>query len=356
MKKIFLAFTLFFLVVLSINAQEKRLIMVHPTEYNLKLFTYLIDQKIVHIDNLKIIGVYHSNETYDYSKSMDYLKNNSYPYISLKEISDSIHPNNIYSRNNLTNTFNQLFENSDGIFFFGGPDLPPSIYGEQMSLLTRMTDPYRHYFEASFLFHLLGGSQNPEHKPLLDSKPNYVVYAICLGMQTMNIATGGTMIQDIPSELYGFNFVEEVLAAKNNIQHRNYNNNLFINETLFSGSFHEISIKNQNPITGNYTENLKPLIYSNHHQAIEKLGKNLEVIATSTDGKVIEAIKHKKYPNVLGIQFHPEGSYLHNDEIKYRKTPDDQLKSGKEILIENNSYQFHLELWKTFSGKMNLNQ
>ncbi|MFW5721010.1 MAG: gamma-glutamyl-gamma-aminobutyrate hydrolase family protein, partial [Bacteroidota bacterium] len=76
---------------------------------------------------------------------------------------------------------------------------------------------------------------------------------------------------------------------------------------------------NSTPLVGEYTENLEPLIYSNHHQAIEKTGKDLEVIATSTDGNIVEAVQHKKYPNVLGIQFHPEGTYLHNSKKKYRK-------------------------------------
>ena len=333
--------------------QENNLILVHPTEYNLKLFTNLIDNHIIEIDNLKIVGIYHKNETYDYSNSEEFLENNSYTFISLQEISELISPDKLYETNNLTDQFSILFENSNGVFFFGGPDLPPAIYGEQMSLHTRMTDPYRHYLEASFLFHLLGGEQNSNFTPLLESKPDYTIYAICLGMQTMNIATGGSMIQDIPSELYGFNYAEEVLSTDNDMQHRNYNNNLHVDPTLFSGNFHKIKVINQYPLVDNYTENIEPLIYSNHHQAIEKLGKDLEVIATSMDGKIIEAITHKKYPNVLGIQFHPEGTYLHNDEIKYRKKPNEDLKSGKEILIENNSYQFHLELWKTFGKKMN---
>ena len=234
----------------------------------------------------------------------------------------------------------------------GGPDLPPSIYGESMSTLTSMTDPYRHYFETSFLFHLLGSSRNTNQVPLLESNPDFVVYAICLGMQTMNVAAGGTMIQDIPDEIYHLNNVEDILTADNNSQHRNYNNNLYVDSTLFPGNFHEIKILDSKPIVGNSNNN-NPLVYSNHHQAIEKLGMNLKVIATSTDGQIIEAIIHKKYPNVLGIQFHPEGTYLYNENLKYRKSPVDSLTSGKQILIENNSFDFHLNYWNTFSEKMN---
>ncbi|MCK5170966.1 MAG: gamma-glutamyl-gamma-aminobutyrate hydrolase family protein [Bacteroidales bacterium] len=353
MKKKFILFISILVFTFQTIAQENTIVLVHPTEYNLKLFTYLIDHEIIDIDNLKITGVYHNNEVYDYTKSELFLEQNNYPYINLIKVSEEISFESLYQENNCTETYYDLFKNSNGILFFGGPDLPSNIYGENMSFLTRMTDPYRHYFEASFLFHLLGGSQNQEYTPLLEGNPDYTVYAICLGMQTMNIATGGTMTQDIPSEIYNLNFVEEVLASDNNNQHRNYNNNLSIDSTLFSGNFHEIKISNQNPIVGNYTKNLEPLIYSNHHQAIEKPGKNLTVLATSMDGKIIEAIAHKKYPNVLGIQFHPEGIYLHNPEIKYRKVNSDTLISGKQILLNHNSYQFHLELWKTFSIKIN---
>lgn len=352
MKKL-LTTILFSIILFSSIAQENTLVFVHPTKYNLKLFTYLIDNEIVNINNLKIIGVYHEKEVYDYSESICFLENNSYPYIELKKVSADIFPDQLYQENNCTNIYTDLFKNSKGVFFFGGPDLPPAIYGEKMGLTTQMTDPYRHYFEASFLFHLLGGSQNSEFTPLLDSNPYYTVYAICLGMQTMNIATGGIMIQDIPSEIYNLRFVEDVLALDKNNQHRNYNNNLVVDSTLFSGHFHEIIINNQKPITGDYTKNTTPLVYSNHHQAIDKLGKNLVSIATSSDGKIIEAVMHQKYPHVLGIQFHPEGTYLHNSEIKFRKNPEDESIAGKQILIDFNSYQFHLELWKTFSNKIN---
>lgn len=354
MKKIIILLAILFSVAnFSFAQKENTLIFVHPTEYNLSLFNYLLENKIVEIDNLKIIGVYHSKENYDYSESKRFIKEHKLSFIELIEIKEDLTPNQLFSTNNLTSIYTDLFEKSKGVFFFGGPDLPPAIYGESMSLLTRMTDPYRHYFEASFLFHLLGGSQNEKFDPLLNNKPNYLIYSICLGMQTMNIATGGTMIQDIPSETYGIKTVEDVLKTNSNIQHRNYNNNLGNDSTLFSGSFHKIQISNPEPLIGKSELMETPLVYSNHHQAIEELGKGLQVIATSIDGKVIEAIKHKSFPDVLGIQFHPEGTYLHNTEIKRRINSNDELKSGKDILLQNNSYNFHLNYWKTFSEKMN---
>ncbi len=332
-------------------AQQNALVLVHPTAYNLELFTSLINKSIIEIDDVSILGIYHEKETYNYNKSREFIRKNNITNIKLWQIKENISTDKLYQENACSPSFRDIFKNSKGIIFFGGPDLPPAIYTEQMSLLTRMTDPYRHYFEASFLFHLLGGSQNPNYMPLLEEKPNYTVYAICLGMQTMNIASGGTMVQDIPTEIYQVNTVEEVIKLEKNQQHRNYNNNLSIDSTLFSGNFHQIKILDKNPLVGNVEINLKPTVYSNHHQAIEKLGQNLKVIATSDDGKIIEAIAHQKYPNVLGIQFHPEGKYLHDKEIKYRINPTDELISGNQILEENSSYEFYILFWKEFSNK-----
>ncbi|HSH50720.1 MAG TPA: gamma-glutamyl-gamma-aminobutyrate hydrolase family protein [Bacteroidales bacterium] len=326
--------------------------LVHPTEYNLELFTYLINQEIVKINDLNIVGIYHEKETYDYSRSVLFIEKNTGIPITFVEVHNDINPDNLYQENSFTDIYSEIFNRSDGILFMGGPDLPPAIYNQPMSLLTRMTDPYRHYFETSFLFHLIGGAQNPEFMPLLEKKPDYLIYGICLGMQTLNIAAGGTLIQDIASEVYNLHFIEDILFQENNCQHRNYYNHLLVDTTLFSGNFHQIKILDNIPLTGNYNENLDPFIYSNHHQAIDKLGQGLEFIATSTDGKIIEAIVHRKYPNVLGIQFHPEGTYLYEPDIKYRKNPEDKTKSGKQILEENDSYKFHVKFWETFSNKL----
>ncbi|MFW5721009.1 MAG: gamma-glutamyl-gamma-aminobutyrate hydrolase family protein [Bacteroidota bacterium] len=226
-KKLFLIVSIFF-VSFHLLSQEKTLVLVHPTEYNLELFTYLVNQEIVKVDNLNILGVYHEKETYDYSRSKIYIERNAELPIKLIEVHDDINANNLYQKNNCTGIYSEIFNRSDGILFMGGPDLAPETYNEPMNLLTRMTDPYRHYFEVSFLFHLIGGAQNTEFVPLLENNPNYIVYAICLGMQTMNVAAGGNLIQDIPSEVYKLHYVEDVLMQANNQQHRNYNNHYWL--------------------------------------------------------------------------------------------------------------------------------
>jgi putative glutamine amidotransferase len=97
----------------------------------------------------------------------------------------------------------------------------------------------------------------------------------------------------------------------------------------------------------------KPSIYSSHHQAVRKLGKGIQAIATSLDGKVIEAIEHTTYPNVLGVQFHPEARSLWDTNKESRLIPEEEETNLLSIL-ENNppSLAFHKKIWSWFSQKL----
>ncbi|MEA3316985.1 MAG: gamma-glutamyl-gamma-aminobutyrate hydrolase family protein, partial [Bacteroidota bacterium] len=245
--------------------------------------------------------------------------------------------------------FKKLFDNSEGIIFFGGPDLPPITYKENKHLLTNVSDRYRHYFELSFIFHLLDNEENKNYTALLEDKPNYVIYGFCLGMQTMNIATGGKMCQDIPSKIYNSIYAQDIVNLEINKQHRNYYKSILQDPNYFNGNFHKINIIENKFTNTNLTKDFTPTVYSNHHQAVSKTGKGFYVIARSLDEEIIEAVAHKKYPNVLGVQFHPEGKYLYNNE-KHKQKPKDNPTSGKEILQKNNSYQFHLDFWMKFNN------
>jgi putative glutamine amidotransferase len=68
----------------------------------------------------------------------------------------------------------------------------------------------------------LGGYGNEDFEPFLKEKPKYLVTGFCLGMQTMNVATGGTLIQDIPAEIYGATTSEKTLEIGRANLHRNY--------------------------------------------------------------------------------------------------------------------------------------
>lgn len=313
----------------------------------------MVENKIIDIPGVEMIGVYSANEVYDYSSSEKYLADHSLKNYQLRKIEGDIKPEDIYHENSCTPAFRKLFEESDAMLFFGGPDIPAAVYGEEQHLLTVVTDPHRHYFETSLFFHLIGGSRNTTFKPFLAIKPDYIIRAFCLGMQTMNVAAGGTLIQDIPMEVYHKNTLEKVAKQLVDNQHRSYVSPLYPLSDLFGGNFHSIKITK----TGYLREidgmsgAISPKVLSAHHQAVGRKGANLKVIATSMDRKIIEGLQHAKYQNVVGVQFHPEPSSLYKSETNFTTTPGKQF-SPNDLLIQSNSLTFHKLFWKDFADKV----
>ena len=363
MKKLCFLFILFVLITNNLFSQDyfsndsfeknkNRVVLLFPTVGGLENFIYLIDNRIIDIPKLELIGLYHANESYDYNKSVEFLEENEYPYIHLHKVEGDLEPGNLYKKNACSDEFYKIFKNSNAILFQGGWDIPPVVYGGKTNLLTSIVTPDRHYFDVSLLFHLLGGKQNPEFKPYIEEKPDYIIFAFCLGMQSLNVATGGTLFQDIPSEVYGQINVEDVLDSGSEQMHRNYWRNLSADDSLTGGHLHHIRIV-ENKFFMNELK-LKtddfPLIYSSHHQSVKNLGKGLEITANSMDGKIIEAISHKKFKNVVAVQFHPEKSGLFNPEKKYKITPEDsEPVSLYDILEEKDKTNFHRKFWNHFS-------
>jgi len=335
---------------------NKILVLTHPTVSNLQTFATLVEKGLVDLPDYRFVGVYYEKERYDFSKTEKFLDTASTLPVdfALHRIEDTLSRDELFTNNSLTDDFKRIFDYSEGVIFFGGPDLPPSTYNEKTNLLTSIYDPHRHYFELSFLFHLLGGKQEADFERLLPQKPDFLIYGFCLGMQTMNVATGGTMIQDIPTQLYGLNFAEDVIKQDINKRHRNYHRVLSVDNKLLSGSFHQIHFLDDNFLKTFSKEQILPVVYSNHHQAIKTLGKGFEKIATSLDEKVPEAIQHKKFDNVKGIQFHPEAKFLYEKSSPFKLYPGDTIHTtGREMLEEGASMDFHIRFWEDFSKRLN---
>jgi len=299
------------------------IVLMNPTENNLKTVFYLIDNHLFDLpDDYNLVGFFHTAQAYDFSRSADFVTASGRGNVFLQACEDKI-GDDVYGENACSDDFRQVFEGSEGIIFFGGPDISPSLYGAETSLLTEITDYHRHTFEASFLFHLLGGFQDENYVPLLDQKPEYRILGICLGMQTLNVSTGGTLIQDIPSETYNQRTAEQALAADPDARHRNYNTNFGTDDELIWGSFHRIKIAVPERLLPFMTESdSNPFVLSSHHQGAGRIGKGLIVAALSMDGKIVEALVHEKYPNVLGVQFHPEPTFLYQPGNKFKIYPD----------------------------------
>jgi len=334
---------------LSINDSGKSLIITHPTISTIKTFDKLVKNGLLVLpSHSRIVGIYHIGENYDYTLSQHYISENAISYFYLLAIKPEIAPDSIFRHNSCSAIFEDIANSSIGIIFTGGPDIPPSMYGEPTSLLTQITDPKRHSMEISFLYHLLGGKRDTLFKPLLADSSNLAVLGICLGMQSINVAAGGTLFQDIPSEIYHHSTVETVLAQEIDQQHRNYNCSYGYEEQLLSGTFHQVEFSDE-PFNS-IASGQRPFVLSSHHQCLKTLGDNIKVAGYSTDGRVVEAIRHAKYRNVVGVQFHPEASLLYDRNELFLNTPNQQSGQSYLNLYPGESGEnFHKEFWRWFS-------
>ncbi|MCK7529685.1 MAG: gamma-glutamyl-gamma-aminobutyrate hydrolase family protein [Marinilabiliales bacterium] len=135
-------------------------------------------------------------------------------------------------------------------------------------------------------------------------------------MQTMNVATGGTLYQDIPAQIYDSHDAESNLKIGRSNLHRNYWQNISDEKGLMGFNMHRIQFT-ENQFFGKTVKLSKssiPIIFSSHHQSVKDVGAGLEVTALSPDGKVIEGLVHKKYPHVFSVQFHPEVPNLYEEK------------------------------------------
>lgn len=328
----------------------------HGSTSTLKTLIILKEEGIFSPKNLQVISIFHEEESRAHEKSESFIKEKRIDWIKFHVVTGNLNETNLFQTNELTPEFRKIFEKSDGIILFGGDDIPPYIYGEETSLITNIKTPIRHFLELSLVFHLLGGHQNPAFEPFLAKAPEYPLLGICLGAQTLNVGTGGTLIQDIPSKIYGKTSLEEVLSMSTNKRHENPWNLIHPEKELFPGTIHPILLLEKEVFTDQWGFKSidKPLVWSSHHQTVAKLGKGMKIIATSLDGKVVEAIAHDKYFHVLGVQFHPESSNIWDAERRNKFTPDEEREVRLIDILEEHppSLAFHKKIWSWFSAKL----
>jgi putative glutamine amidotransferase len=327
--------------------------VLYPSVGTIEDLLMLRKERLIDIPDLAVIGVYHEQEKTDYSEAKQYVKANRLDWFSFYPISAPLLADALFRKNACSEEFEKIFERVDGVIFFGGPDIPPSLYREKTSLLTEVTDPYRHFLEISLIFHLLGGYQDEFFTPLLEQCPRFPIFGICLGCQSLAVGTGGALTQDIWSEIYGKSAVEDVIALGKENWHTSPYARLLPRKDLFRYAFHAIKLEAGSKLlrdTG-LAEKDTPTILSAHHQQIKKMGKGFHLAASSLDGKVIEAIEHDRFPNVLGVQFHPEMSILYDRDYRIFMSPQDKEAVSLRSRLEPDptSWAFHRRLWSWVS-------
>lgn len=361
-----LPFTLSLLLCLSFNighpqggqkeAVQKNpvtIAVLYPSIGTLKDLVTLRRERLIAIADLAIVGVYHVREKTDYGKAEEFARQNGLDWIVFHPISAPLSGEVVYQENACTLEFREIFDRVDGVVFFGGPDIPPRLYGEATSLLTEITDPHRHFLELSFVFHLLGGFQDESFVPFLRRRPEFPIFGICLGCQSLAVGTGGALTQDIASGIYGAKTFEDVIALGKENWHTSPHFRLFPREDLFRYALHRIRIEKASLITRKirFSAQKTPLILSAHHQQVKKMGKGFRAIATSLDGRIVEAVEHADFPNVLGVQFHPEMSSLYDREYRVVLTPEESEAVSLRSVLESDapSWEFHRKLWSWVS-------
>lgn len=323
--------------------------ILHPSLGTIQALRTLRENGLLPLQRFSVLGVYHEKQLTDYEKARKYVQDNHLDWFTFYPFTGALSEETLFKVNSCTPEFRALFKKIDGLIFFGGPDIPPFLYQKKTSLLTEITDPYRHFFELSFIFHLLGGYQDESFPPLLEERPDFPILGICLGSQSLNVATGGTLAQDIWSEVYGMESLEDVIARGKGIWHVNPFFRLSPHLGYSSYILHPIKLLPDSKFCAEMgcQPGDRPLVISEHHQQVEKLGKDFRIIAYSLDGHVAEAIEHRRFPRVLGVQFHPEYPDLYTEENYIRLTPEDRTLMSLPSVLKNHpgSIDFHIKLW-----------
>jgi len=169
----------------------------------------------------------------------------------------------------------------DGLLLTGGDDVAPPIYGEQPHATVTEAEPGRDEFEIGLV------------KAALER--GVPIFAICRGVQVLNVACGGTLVQDIPSQVTG------ALA-----------HDLPVPPNQSYSLAHEIWLEKDSLLSNLMRERLSDTdaceVNSRHHQAVKDLAPGFLVSATAPDG-VIEAIENPAKRFCLGVQWHPENFF-----------------------------------------------
>lgn len=166
----------------------------------------------------------------------------------------------------------------DGIFLVGGHDIDSEYYGEENSGHTQHIDRSRDLVELALVSLAV-----KHHIPLL---------GVCRGMQAINVALGGSLYQDVLTEMPG---------ALNHDHHMDKKTGKELSHAALA---HDVSIK-KNTLLHKLIGKENIGVNSLHHQGVKTLGNDLIASAIAPDG-LIEAIELPRHPFALGVEWHPE--------------------------------------------------
>ena len=169
----------------------------------------------------------------------------------------------------------QALDLIDGLMLVGGADIDPAFYGQTAHEQTVETVPERDAFEIALV-----NAAIERDMPVL---------GICRGMQLINVARGGTLLQHLP-------------------EHFGHSEHLRVTGS-FDGADHQVSLR-AGSLAARAAGETEHSTKSHHHQGIDRLGDGLRVSGHSLLDDLPEAIEWEDGPSqrrfVLGVQWHPE--------------------------------------------------
>ncbi|MGF6857353.1 gamma-glutamyl-gamma-aminobutyrate hydrolase family protein [Paraburkholderia sp. CI3] len=174
-----------------------------------------------------------------------------------------LHPSNIRLRD--------YAKHLDGLLLQGGADVSPQTYAESATSHEWPGDRVRDMYELELL-----------HEFVESGKP---VLGVCRGCQLINVAFGGTLYQDIATEVPTAN----AHVNENYDQHR-----------------HGVHFPDGSTLLNMFPGRRDAIVNSIHHQAVKTLGRDLNIEAVSASDGIIEAVRYRRAPFVMGVQWHPE--------------------------------------------------
>ncbi|SAL32140.1 peptidase C26 [Caballeronia sordidicola] len=183
-----------------------------------------------------------------------------------------LHPSNIRLRD--------YAKHLDGLLLQGGADVSPQSYTEAATRHEWPGDRVRDMYELELL-----------HEFIESGKP---VLGVCRGCQLINVAFGGTLYQDIATDVptAGIHVNEQY------DQHR-----------------HPIRFPDGSTLVNMFPGHREALVNSIHHQAVKTIGRDLNIEAVSAADGIIEAVRYRRAPFVMGVQWHPEFHRAGGDEL-----------------------------------------
>jgi putative glutamine amidotransferase len=199
-----------------------------------------------------------------------------------------LHPSNIRLRD--------YAKHLDGLVLQGGADVSPQSYAQAATRPEWSGDRARDMYELELL-----------HEFIEAGKP---VLGVCRGCQLINVAFGGTLYQDIASDVP--TAIEHV-------------------SDLYDSHYHPVHFPQGSSLAKLFPSKPEALVNSIHHQAVKDLGRDLAVEAYSGTDNLVEAIRYRKARFVMGLQWHPEFHRAGSAEL-LDCTPilDDFLRAARE--------------------------